>query len=151
MWKYNLNKESAINLIKEKRNCVEINLGFMVQLGKWEELVQYSNKKELKFYNFEIGGNISLLDKNELHLLNDDEFENGKFSIILMLHCNKFYKIISKSIEYIKLNEKVNRFINLLQKYENYPMECTPLYIETSLLNKKFLEYQIEEIIKYSS
>jgi hypothetical protein len=34
MWKYNLEKETAINLIKEKRACVDINLGFMVQLEK---------------------------------------------------------------------------------------------------------------------
>ena len=34
MWKYNFDKDTAVDLIKEKRACVEINLGFMCQLEK---------------------------------------------------------------------------------------------------------------------
>lgn len=34
MWKYGLNKDKALELIKEKRNCVDINLGFLYQLER---------------------------------------------------------------------------------------------------------------------
>lgn len=50
IWKYKLSRDQAINFLKEKRPNIEINLGFLVQLDKWEKfLKQYreSNKIEL--------------------------------------------------------------------------------------------------------
>ena len=32
MWKFNMDSDSAINFVKEKRKCVDINLGFLFQL-----------------------------------------------------------------------------------------------------------------------
>jgi serine/threonine/tyrosine-interacting protein len=37
MWKYNMDKESALYMVKEKRACVDINFGFMCQLDKLKE------------------------------------------------------------------------------------------------------------------
>lgn len=37
MWKYCLTKDQALDLIKKKRSCVEINLGFMFQLDKLQQ------------------------------------------------------------------------------------------------------------------
>jgi protein-tyrosine phosphatase len=36
MWKFSLPRDQAINFIKEKRPNIEINLGFLVQLDKWD-------------------------------------------------------------------------------------------------------------------
>ena len=40
MWKFNLNRDEAIKLIKEKRPNIEINLGFLVQLDKWDHFLR---------------------------------------------------------------------------------------------------------------
>ena len=32
MWKYNMDCLNAVNFVKSKRNCIDINLGFMFQL-----------------------------------------------------------------------------------------------------------------------
>lgn len=48
IWKYNLDKDSAIKFVKEKRPCVDINLGFCVQL---EKLSQIWIQKFPKFEN----------------------------------------------------------------------------------------------------
>jgi hypothetical protein len=50
MWKYKYTKDKAIEKIKEKRKCIDINLGFMVQLEKWEELVFLNYQKDDIFY-----------------------------------------------------------------------------------------------------
>jgi hypothetical protein len=147
MWKHSLDKDSAIQKIKEKRKCVEINLGFMVQLNKWEELLKHS--KEYKFYKFEKEGRISLFDQNDIENLKENEFNNFKYSIFLMQKKNKLYKVTTN--ESIAINDvEVNNFVRLLQTYENYPDTCHSLFIDTSLLNKNFFNIDIEEMIKSS-
>lgn len=37
MWKYKYDKDTAIQFVKEKRSCVEINLGFLFQLDSLRE------------------------------------------------------------------------------------------------------------------
>jgi hypothetical protein len=32
MWKYGMDSKDAINFVKERRKCIDINLGFMFQL-----------------------------------------------------------------------------------------------------------------------
>ena len=36
MWKFNMDSDSAINFIKEKRKCVDINFGFLFQLRNFQ-------------------------------------------------------------------------------------------------------------------
>ena len=45
MWKKKLKNTEAIELIKSKRNCVDINLGFNIQLHKWENYLMSLQKK----------------------------------------------------------------------------------------------------------
>ena len=47
MWKYSYNSETAVSLIKQKRSCVDINLGFLVQLKKWEEYLKETRNTEI--------------------------------------------------------------------------------------------------------
>jgi hypothetical protein len=124
MWKSILDKNTAISLLKEKRKCIDINLGFLYQLSKWEEFLRYN--KELKYYKIGSDG-ICLLDKHEAI--------SCDFSILLMIKGNEFYKIINKS-ELYNDNQTVDKFINLLQTYENYPTEYYSLYIENTDIEK---------------
>ena len=147
MWKYNYDKLSAISLIKSKRKCVEINLGFMVQLGKWEDFL-HMKKRSKKIFNFGGQGQISLIDQTEISSYKESDFDNKIFSISLLLVGDKFLKIIFCNDK--ELNEKVEKFIFLLQTYEKFPNEYISMYIDTNMLNKSFFEIQIEEIAKCS-
>ena len=53
MWKNKYKFNDVIELIKEKRNCIDINLGFNIQLNKWENhlLTNKKNKKIFKVVN----------------------------------------------------------------------------------------------------
>ena len=53
MWKNKYKFNDVIELIKEKRNCIDINLGFNIQLNKWENhlLTIKKNKKIFKVVN----------------------------------------------------------------------------------------------------
>jgi hypothetical protein len=171
MWKNKWDKDTSINSIKVKRSCIDINLGFMVQLQKWEEFLKISSRKsfqskeiiesledrfsELKFFKFENSGNITLMDKSELTLFKENEFNHNTFSVILILHEGKLYKLITHNdllseSEYSRtILSKVDRFIHLLQTYENYPKNCESMYIDTIMLNKNLFNYNMEDIIKY--
>lgn len=48
MKKYKLTTEKALELVKIGRRCVEPNKGFMIQLKKWEKLVQEVESKVLE-------------------------------------------------------------------------------------------------------
>src|SRR5690606_20043048 len=50
IWKYNYEKDYVIKLLKEKRQCVDINLGFLYQLERWNEnrISQFNNDKVIK-------------------------------------------------------------------------------------------------------
>ena len=49
MWKKKYNFNEVIDLIKSKRNCVDINLGFNIQLNKWENYLINAKKKKKIF------------------------------------------------------------------------------------------------------
>ena len=63
MWKNNLTTEKAIETIKSKRKCVDINLGFIIQLHKWEK---YLFSEPDKIQVFKLGENIKLLEDEEI-------------------------------------------------------------------------------------
>jgi len=44
MWKYKYSFETAYNLVKMKRPCIDINIGFLSQLKKWEETLILNHK-----------------------------------------------------------------------------------------------------------
>lgn len=62
MWKENIPISTAIDLIKSKRNCVDINLGFNIQLHKWENYL-FSSPKKIQL--FKLTPNIRLVGEEE--------------------------------------------------------------------------------------
>ena len=88
MWKENISIYDAISLIKSKRQCVDINLGFNIQLQKWENYLFSSPKK---MHVFILGQNIRLLEEEEKEL-NIEESYLIKIQYKLF-YINNFYKI----------------------------------------------------------
>ena len=75
MWKDNLTTEKAIELIKSKRKCVDINLGFIIQLQKWENYL-FSPTEKIQI--FKLNSNIRLLEEKEIE---NENFNNDEFLI----------------------------------------------------------------------
>ena len=73
MWKYNLKTENAIELVKSKRNCVDINLGFIIQLHKWENYL-FSPVEKMQI--FKLNTNIRLLEEKEIE---NENFSNDEY------------------------------------------------------------------------
>lgn len=70
MWKKNMTKSEAISLISSKRKCVDINLGFSIQLNKWEK---YLDNLENKIKKLDINTNEKIfLVKNKKNCLLDE-------------------------------------------------------------------------------
>ena len=66
MWKQNIKTENAIEFIKSKRKCIDINLGFIIQLHKWENYL-FSSADKIQ---------IIKLNNSNIRLLEEKEFEN---------------------------------------------------------------------------
>ena len=92
MWKQNIKTENAIEFIKSKRNCIDINLGFIIQLKKWENYL-FSSPDKMQI--FKLSPNIRLLEEKE--------FENENFN---------------ESEYLIRLNKKFF-YLGNQQKYKN--------------------------------
>ena len=92
MWKQNIKTEKAIEFIKSKRNCIDINLGFIIQLQKWENYL-FSSPDKMQI--FKLSPNIRLLEEKE--------FENENFN---------------ESEYLIRLNKKFF-YLGNQQKYKN--------------------------------
>ena len=72
MWKQNLKVENAIEFMKSKRKCVDINLGFIIQLHKWGNYL-FSQKEKIQI--FKLSPNIRLLEEKEFENENYNDFE----------------------------------------------------------------------------
>ena len=92
MWKQNIKTENAIEYIKSKRKCIDINLGFIIQLQKWENYL-FSSPDKMQI--FKLSPNIRLLEEKE--------FENENFN---------------ESEYLIRLNKKFF-YLGNQQKYKN--------------------------------
>ena len=92
MWKQNIKTENAIEFIKSKRKCIDINLGFIIQLQKWENYL-FSSPDKMQI--FKLSPNIRLLEEKE--------FENENFN---------------ESEYLIRLNKKFF-YLGNQQKYKN--------------------------------
>ena len=92
MWKQNIKTENAIEFIKSKRKCIDINLGFIIQLKKWENYL-FSSPDKMQI--FKLSPNIRLLEEKE--------FENENFN---------------ESEYLIRLNKKFF-YLGNQQKYKN--------------------------------
>ena len=124
MWKQNLKTENAIELVKSKRNCVDINLGFTIQLHKWENyLFSPAEKKQI----FKLNPNIRLLEEKEIE---NENFNNDEY--LIRYNYKLFYVNNKENIE----NEKIINEISNINLHEDIAFE-----------NKK-IEF-IRNVIKY--
>ena len=72
MWKQNIKTENAIEFIKSKRKCIDINLGFIIQLHKWENYL-FSSTDKIQI--IKLNSNIRLLEEKEYENENINENE----------------------------------------------------------------------------
>lgn len=129
MWKYSLTVDQAILTIKEKRKCIDINIGFIVQLGKWEELLKFG--KELKIFKFDFNGNLMLIDLAET---DKNEILNNTFSLLFVVKDNKLFKLVNTD-QPQQDTTKVEKFVKILQTYDNYPTHQESIYLNCNLNN----------------
>jgi hypothetical protein len=138
MWKDHYNLVEAIDKIKDKRKCIDINIGFILQLGKWEELLKFG--KEFKLYKFENEGNLALLDIKDI---NNRYFTSG-FTALIIVKDNKLYKVINKEREDL-YKDKIDKFITILQTYDSYPSNVNKIYFDAFSNSKS--PFSIEDLL----
>ena len=109
MWKENLSLLDVINLIKSKRQCADINLGFNIQLQKWEHYL-FSSPKKMSI--FELNPSIRLLGEEEKEL-NSEENYLVKIQYKLF-YINHIFKINNNNNNY-KKDEKNNNNSDIFQ------------------------------------
>ena len=105
MWKQNLKTQNAIDFVKSKRKCVDINLGFIIQLHKWENYLFSSPEK---IHIFKLAQSIRLLEEKE--------FENENYSQIE--HLIRF----NRKLFYIK-NKKNSKDKNFFDEFNKLSIE----------------------------
>jgi protein-tyrosine phosphatase len=139
MWKENIYVSNAIELIKSKRDCADINLGFNIQLHKWEKYL-FSSPKKIQV--FEMSPNIRLVGEeekdidinqnylikikyklyyinniynNENELINNMNNKNNNKSIIFNIFKDQKKEFIRNVIKYDKglLNNDFSSFVEI--------------------------------------
>ena len=153
MWKDNLTTEKAIELIKSKRKCVDINLGFIIQLQKWENYL-FSPSEKIQI--FKLNPNIRLLEEKEIE---NENYDNDEY--LIRYNYKLFYinnnsdtkgdnsineiKIINiaEDVLFNEKNDKKEFIINVI-KYDKllFKNEQIPLFEikNKNILNKDSLE-----------
>jgi protein-tyrosine phosphatase len=114
IWKYNFTKDYVVNLLKEKRHCVDINLGFLYQLDRWNEnRLAHFYSKAIKI---EKCGNISVTEMSKV-------IEEDRMSLysILVMEKKKLLRMNFDKSPMSPLASKFDYFINILQMYEKLP------------------------------
>lgn len=148
MWKKNISRDSAITLIKNKRSCIDVNLGFLYQLSKFEDFLNYKNNKIL---TFNTNGTISLIGLKDYF----EVFFNDEVYIAIVLNNETLYKISNGDLKtYEKIDEKFEIFIGYLFNYfKRFNKMESFLYYQQKLKDKNFkinklLESNIKEEIE---
>ena len=126
MWKQNLRTEKAIDFVKSKRKCVDINLGFIIQLHKWENYL-FSSPEKIHIFR---------LDKS-IRLLEEKEFENENYSQIE--HLIRF----NRKLFYIK-NKNNSKNDNFVEEFNKLTLENSDSFNE----NNDKIKF-ITNVIKY--
>lgn len=112
MWKENLSVANAFELLKSKRQCVDINLGFYIQLQKWENYL-FSSPKEI--HVFKLNPNIRLLEEEEKELnIEENYLVKIQYKIF---YINNLYKG-----NYSKKRESENKTDNTNISQNKYPI-----------------------------
>jgi hypothetical protein len=137
MWKEKMTVSRAIELLKSKRPCVDINLGFNIQLQKWENYL-FSSPKNI--HVFKLNPNIRLLEKEEEKELNIDENYLVKIQYKLFFINNK-YKYNKNIANIIEQNKALNFTINDLKNTQ----KKNPIFHVYKDTTKQF----IKNVVKY--
>ena len=139
IWKNSMTTEKAIELIKSKRDCVDINLGFIIQLHKWEN---YLFSPPEKFQIFKLNPNIRLLEEKEI------ENENYNEDNYLIRYNYKLYYINNNKAKDDNLINEINVCDNTLFVDKNSIMEFIKNVIKYDKLLLKNDTFCINEINK---
>ena len=127
MWKQNLTTQKAIELIKSKRNSIDINLGFTIQLHKWENYL-FSPPEKIQI--FKLGENLRLLEEKEIE---NDHFDEDEY---LIRYNYKLYYINNK-----QNSEKKN----LIDEIKKINLKEDKIFDDKNKNKKEF----IKNVIKY--
>ena len=127
MWKQNLTTQKAIELIKSKRNSIDINLGFTIQLHKWENYL-FSPPEKIQI--FKLGENLRLLEEKEIE---NDHFDEDEY---LIRYNYKLYYINNK-----QNSEKKN----LIDEIKKINLKEDKIFDDKNKNKKEF----IKNLIKY--
>ena len=163
MWKQNLRTENAIAIVKSQRNCVDINLGFIIQLHKWEnylfsppekiqifklsESIRLLEEKEFENENYNEIEHLMRFNKKLFYIRNDKSSQNGKFT-------DKLNELNLENGDIFNENSDKIKFICNVIKYDKLLLNNDIFSLEeinhNDLSNNKF---SLEDIIKntYSS
>ena len=141
IWKNNLTTEKAIKLIKDKRNCVDINLGFIIQLHKWQNYL-FSLPEKLQI--FKLNPNIRLLEEKEIENENYNEDE-----YLIRYNYNLFYINNNNSKDENLFNEinKINLNEDIIFENKNNKKE----FIKNVLKYDKLLNNEHSSIFYYNN
>jgi protein-tyrosine phosphatase len=139
MWKQNISTSKAIELIKSKRKCVDINLGFIIQLQKWENYL-FSSPQKMQI--FKLNPNIRLLEEKEI------ENENYNEDNYLIRYNYKLYYINNNKAKDDNLINEINVCDNTLFVDKNSIMEFIKNVIKYDKLLLKNDTFCINEINK---
>ena len=127
IWKENMSSSNAIELIKSKRQCVEINLGFNIQLNKWNN---YLNSSPKQIHIFKLSPNIRLLEEEEMETYT-------KESYLVKMRNRLFYinRIYNNDEDEYLTNYKINK------TKENYYPIFNVVEDKTKELIKNVIKY----------
>ena len=132
MWKQNLRTENAIEFVKSHRKCVDINLGFIIQLHKWENYLFSSPEK---IHIFKLCQNIRLLDEKEYENENYSEIEH-----LIRFNRKLYYIKNNRSSDNGKLLDVINKLnienFNIFnENNEKIKFICNVIKYDKLLLN----------------
>ena len=128
MWKFKYPFEYAYNLVKSKRPCVDINIGFLSQLKKWEESLISKHKDQLY--------SVSLDKSFKVYFNGVIKFNDFKDSnIVVFMVNNILYKIIFEDDNYNQLDiYQANDIMNHIFYDEN--LNSQVCIIKRNMLNQ---------------
>lgn len=139
MWKNNSTKEEVMKFIKSKRECIDINFGFMVQLGIWEQYIMNNN---IQFFKMKDNGDISFLAHNEV----DSLLEGSLLQSILAIKSKEKLYIINP----INTQIAVDNYIYYLKRYDYSIREIKMINFEEKCFSPKVIMDKIGEVISLS-
>ena len=116
IWKLQISKEAALKFVKEKRPCVEINLGFLYQLEKWSKFCEDKNKLLNNKTKFSI--NKSSIIKHENYFNNNANFNintNNSPTIKNNGNEDEFFFLHSKIRVIEQANNQKESFIGVIR------------------------------------